>query len=53
MRGGPGGGLLAGNVLKTAATYLGIPVADLQTDLKGGKTLAQEAAGRRASPRPG
>lgn len=45
MRGGPGGGLLAGNVLKTSATYLGMTVADLQTALKGGKTLAQVAAG--------
>src|SRR6476469_3033604 len=39
--GGPRGGLLT-----TAATYLGISVADLQTDLKAGKTLAQEAAAK-------
>jgi len=44
--GGPGGGLLAGSVLKTAATYLGISVAELQADLKGGKTLAQEAGAK-------
>jgi hypothetical protein len=43
MRGGPGGGLLAGEVLKTAAAYLQMPIADLQTALKGGKTLAQVA----------
>jgi hypothetical protein len=42
--GGPGGGLLAGNVLKTSATFLGMTVADLQTALKGGKTLAQVAS---------
>jgi hypothetical protein len=43
MRGGPGGALLAGEVLKTAATYLQMPLADLQAALKGGKTLAQVA----------
>ena len=32
-------------MLKTSATYLGMTVADLQTALKGGKTLAQVAAG--------
>src|SRR5262245_12250345 len=42
--GGPGAGLLAGNVLKTSATYLNMTVADLQTALKGGKTLAQVAS---------
>lgn len=45
--GGPGmggpGGILASGVLKTAATFLGIPLATLQADLKGGKTLAEEA----------
>jgi hypothetical protein len=46
-RGGHGGaGLLAGEVLKTAASYLGISLADLQADLKGGKTLAQEATAK-------
>jgi hypothetical protein len=46
--GGPGGGggLLAGAVLKTAAAYLQIPLADLQADLKSGKTLAQEATAK-------
>ena len=44
LRGGPGGGLLASEVLKTAATYLQMPLADLQTALKGGKTLAQVAS---------
>src|SRR3954454_5471262 len=43
MRGGPGGGLLAGEVLKTSATYLVMSLTDLQTALKGGKTLAQVA----------
>jgi hypothetical protein len=41
--GGAGGGLLAGDVLKTASTYLQMPLTDLQTALKGGKTLAQVA----------
>ena len=48
--GGPGGGLLAGAVLKTSATFLGISVADLQADLKGGKTLAQEATAKGKKP---
>ena len=43
MRGGAGGGLLASEVLKTAATYLGMSQADLATALKGGKTLADVA----------
>jgi hypothetical protein len=43
MRGGAGAGLLASDVLKTAASYLQMPLADLQTALKGGKTLAQVA----------
>ena len=50
MRGGPGGGLLAGEVLKTTAAYLQIPLADLQADLKGGKTLAQEATAKGKTP---
>ena len=41
--GGPGGGILATAALKTAASFLGIPLATLQADLKGGKTLADEA----------
>src|SRR4249919_2287843 len=49
MRGGPGG-LLAGEVLKTTAAYLQIPLADLQADLKGGKTLAQEATAKGKTP---
>jgi hypothetical protein len=46
--GGPGGGpgLLAGETLKTAATYLGISLATLQADLKSGKTLAEEATAK-------
>jgi hypothetical protein len=43
---GPGGGLLATDVLKQAATYLGVSLSDLQADLKGGKTLAQEATAK-------
>jgi hypothetical protein len=46
MRGGPGGALLAGEALRTAATYLQMPLADLQAALKGGKTLAQVATDR-------
>ena len=49
MRGGPAA-LLAGAVLKTSATFLGISVADLQADLKGGKTLAQEATAKGKKP---
>jgi hypothetical protein len=33
-------------LLQTAATYLGVSVSDLLTDLKGGKTLAQEATAK-------
>ncbi len=43
---GGGGGLLAAEVLKTTASYLGIPLATLQADLKGGKTLAEEAVAK-------
>ncbi len=46
-RGGPGGpgggGILASNVLAPAASFLGISVSTLTSDLAGGKTLAQEA----------
>ncbi len=38
----PGGTKPAGGPLQTASTYLGISVSDLQTALKGGKTLADE-----------
>jgi hypothetical protein len=50
--GGPGGprggagGLLAADVLTPAASYLGISVSDLASDLKSGKTLAQEATAK-------
>src|SRR5262245_23953923 len=44
--GGPGGGLLASEVLKNAATFLQIPQDTLAADLKGGKTLAQEAVAK-------
>ena len=38
----PGTGRPDGGPLKTVSDYLGISVADLQTALKGGKTLADE-----------
>jgi len=44
--GGPGGGLLAADLLTPAAGYLGISVSDLASDLKSGKTLEQEATAR-------
>src|SRR5438067_4406089 len=45
--GGPrGGGILAADVLTPAADYLGVSVSTLQSDLKGGKTLAQEATAK-------
>ena len=47
--GGPrgGGGILAADVVLTpAADYLGVSVSTLQSDLKGGKTLAQEATAK-------
>jgi hypothetical protein len=46
---GPRGGaarLLGADVLTPAADYLGISLATLQSDLKGGKTLAQEATAK-------
>jgi len=53
MMGGPGfggphggGGLLAADVLTPAADYLGVSLSTLQSDLKGGKTLAQEATAK-------
>jgi len=39
---GPGGGNQDGGSLKVVSDYLGISVADLETALKGGKTLADE-----------
>src|SRR3954471_6580442 len=52
--GGPGmrgpGGLLAGAVLRSSATFLNVSVADLQADLKSGKTLAQEATAKGKKP---
>src|SRR5919201_806052 len=45
-RGFPGGGILAADVLTPAADYLGISVSTLASDLKGGKTLAQEATAK-------
>jgi hypothetical protein len=62
MRGGPGGfglgldgpggprgggaGILGADVLTPAASFLGVPLSTLQADLKGGKTLAQEATAK-------
>ncbi len=39
----PSGDKGSGGLLQTAATFLGLSVSDLQTALKGGKTLADEA----------
>ncbi len=51
--GGPGmpgvggaGGLLGADVLTPASTYLGISLTTLETDLAGGKTLADEATAK-------
>jgi hypothetical protein len=50
--GGPGGprgggpGLLGADVLTPAATFLGVSLSALEADLKGGKTLAQEATAK-------
>ena len=46
---GGGGGLLAADVLTPAADYLGVSLSTLQSDLKGGKTLAQEATATTAT----
>jgi hypothetical protein len=43
---GGGGGLLGADVLTPAADYLGVSLSTLQSDLKGGKTLAQEATAK-------
>src|SRR5437763_17022334 len=49
--GGPGprggaGGLLAADILTPAASFLGVSASDLASDLKSGKTLAQEATAK-------
>ncbi len=46
--GGPGGGagILSTDVLTPAAAFLGISVSTLAADLKGGKTLAEEATAK-------
>jgi hypothetical protein len=45
--GGPGGAsILHADVLTPAASFLGITVSALTADLKGGKTLAQEATAK-------
>jgi hypothetical protein len=43
---GPQAGLVGADVLTPAASYLGISASDLASDLKSGKTLAQEAAAK-------
>lgn len=50
--GGPGGAgaggasILGSDVLTPAASFLGVSVSTLEADLKGGKTLAQEAVAK-------
>ena len=46
----PGGGILAADILTPAAAFLNIPATDLAADLKGGKTLAQEATAKGKKP---
>jgi hypothetical protein len=48
--GGPGGGILATEVLKTASTFLGISVTELGNELKSGKTLAEIATAKGKKP---
>jgi len=43
---GGGAGILGADVLTPAASYLGISVSTLISDLNGGKTLAQEATAK-------
>ena len=43
---GGGGGVLFSDVLTPAASFLGISVSTLASDLNGGKTLAQEATAK-------
>ena len=45
-RGGGPGGLLGADVLTPAAAFLGVSLSTLEADLKGGKTLAQEATAK-------
>jgi D-Tyr-tRNAtyr deacylase len=47
--GGPGAGnasILGSDILTPAASFLGVSVSTLEADLKGGKTLAQEAVAK-------
>jgi hypothetical protein len=44
--GGAGGGVLTSDVLTPAAAFLGISLSTLTSDLKAGKTLAQEATAK-------
>jgi len=46
----PRTGAQPGGLLQSAATFLGISVADLQTALRGGKTLADEATAAGKTP---
>jgi len=46
FRVGPAGGLLGADLLTPAASFLGISVSDLASDLRSGKTLAQEATAK-------
>ena len=48
--GGPGGGILATEVLKTAASFLGISVTELGNELKSGKTLAEVTTAKGKKP---
>jgi hypothetical protein len=43
---GGGAGILGADVLTPAASFLGVSLSTLQADLKGGKTLAQEATAK-------
>ena len=46
--GGPGGGagILGADILTPAASFLGVSLSTLESDLNGGKTLAQEATAK-------
>lgn len=44
-KGGPGG-ILGADVLTPAASFLGVSLSTLEADLKGGKTLADEATAK-------
>src|SRR6266481_3028715 len=43
---GGGAGILGADVLTPAASFLGVSLSTLEADLKGGKTLAQEATAK-------